>query len=71
MKRRALLSVYDKSGIVELAQFLQKNEFEIISSGGTQKYLQDNDIKTIPIESVTGFPSMLGGRVKQNFLKMQ
>ena len=64
MKKRALLSVFDKTGIIELAKFLQGNDFEIISSGGTQKFLKENGIETIDIESVTGFPEMLGGRVK-------
>jgi phosphoribosylaminoimidazolecarboxamide formyltransferase / IMP cyclohydrolase len=63
-KRRALLSVYNKTGIVELAKFLKENKFEIISSGGTQKHLEKNGIKTISIESITGFPEMLNGRVK-------
>jgi phosphoribosylaminoimidazolecarboxamide formyltransferase / IMP cyclohydrolase len=64
MKKRALLSVFDKTGIIELAKFLKDNDFEILSSGGTQKYLEENRIATIAIESVTGFPEMLGGRVK-------
>jgi len=64
MKKRALLSVYDKTGIVALANFLKDNNFDIISSGGTQKHLEENGIETIAIESVTGFPEMLNGRVK-------
>lgn len=64
MKKRALISVYDKTGILELANFLSENEYEIISSGGTKKYLDENGINAIAIEDVTGFPEMLGGRVK-------
>lgn len=63
-RRRALLSVYDKTGVVELAMFLLENEFEIISSGGTRKHLKENGIESTSIESVTGFPQMLDGRVK-------
>ena len=64
MKKRALISVYDKTGIIELAKFLEENDFEIISSGGTKKYLEENGISTIAVEAVTGFPEMLDGRVK-------
>ena len=64
MGRRALLSVYNKTGILNLAKFLKENAFEIISSGGTQKHLEENGITTISIESITGFPEMLNGRVK-------
>jgi len=64
MKKRALISVYDKTGVVDLVKFLEENEFEIISSGGTKKYLEDNGISSLSVESVTGFPEMLEGRVK-------
>ena len=63
-KRRALLSVSDKTGIVEFAKKLVSLDFEIISTGGTQKTLTDNQIETVGIESVTDFPEMLDGRVK-------
>lgn len=62
--KRALLSVYDKTGIDDLAQLLIENGVEIISSGGTQRYLEEKGIKTISIETITGFPEMLDGRVK-------
>jgi len=62
--KRALISVFDKEGIAELAQFLIENEIEIISSGGTKKYLAEKGIKAISVEDVTGFPEMLEGRVK-------
>jgi phosphoribosylaminoimidazolecarboxamide formyltransferase/IMP cyclohydrolase len=62
--KRALLSVSDKEGIVELAKVLQKADVEIISSGGTRKVLEDNNIKVTAIESVTGNPEAFGGRMK-------
>lgn len=61
---RCLISVSDKSGIVELAQFLQKNNVEIISTGGTKKLLQDNKINTKDISEFSGFPEIMDGRVK-------
>ncbi|MBP1920340.1 bifunctional phosphoribosylaminoimidazolecarboxamide formyltransferase/IMP cyclohydrolase [Youngiibacter multivorans] len=61
---RALISVFDKTGLKELALFLEKNGVEIISSGGTYKYLQAEGIKVSTVESVTGFPEILDGRVK-------
>ena len=64
MKKSALISVFDKTGIIDLAKFLEDNNFEIISSGGTKKYLEDNGINPLSVESVTGFPEMLEGRVK-------
>jgi phosphoribosylaminoimidazolecarboxamide formyltransferase/IMP cyclohydrolase len=64
MKRRALMSVYDKDGILDLAKFLTVNDWEIISTGGTFKYLQENNIAVTGIEDVTHFPEMLDGRVK-------
>jgi phosphoribosylaminoimidazolecarboxamide formyltransferase/IMP cyclohydrolase len=62
--RRALLAVYDKTGIVELAQQLSVLGIALVSSGGTAKTLMDAGIKVTPVEEVTGFPEMLGGRVK-------
>ncbi|GAA0718532.1 bifunctional phosphoribosylaminoimidazolecarboxamide formyltransferase/IMP cyclohydrolase [Clostridium malenominatum] len=64
MIKRALISVYYKDGILELGSFLQENNVEIISTGGTYKYLKDNGIKVIDISEVTNFPEMLDGRVK-------
>ena len=64
MSKRALISVYDKKGIVELATFLANNGWEIISTGGTSKYLQENNISVTDVTSVTGFPECLDGRVK-------
>lgn len=62
--RRALISVSDKTNIVEFASNLQKLDFEIISTGGTKKVLDENGVKTISIDEVTGFPEILNGRVK-------
>lgn len=64
MARRAIISVSDKTGVVEFARALQEMGFEIISTGGTGKTLNDNGIKTINISDVTGFPECLDGRVK-------
>lgn len=64
MKRRAIISLTDKTGIVEFARGLIKLDFEIISTGGTAKVLSDAGIPVIPISDVTGFPECLDGRVK-------
>lgn len=61
---RALISVFDKEGLKDLALFLRKNHVEIISSGGTYRYLQEEGIDTSTVESVTGFREILDGRVK-------
>lgn len=61
---RALLSVSDKTSITELARGLIELGWEIISTGGTAKFLQERKIPVTPIESVTGFPEILSGRVK-------
>jgi len=62
--RRALVSVYDKDGVVDLAQRLVALGWEIISSGGTAAALADTGIPVTPVEQVTGTPEMLDGRVK-------
>ncbi|EMK14973.1 phosphoribosylaminoimidazolecarboxamide formyltransferase/IMP cyclohydrolase [Leptospira kirschneri serovar Bim str. 1051] len=62
--KRALISVSDKSGLAEFAQFLNQNGVEIISTGGTLKLLKDNEIAAIAIDDYTGFPEILDGRVK-------
>lgn len=64
MKKRALISVSDKNGITEFAKQLSELGFEIISTGGTKKTLQDNGIPVIGVSDVTGFPEILAGRVK-------
>ncbi|MEQ8153420.1 MAG: bifunctional phosphoribosylaminoimidazolecarboxamide formyltransferase/IMP cyclohydrolase [Clostridiaceae bacterium] len=64
MIKRALISVFDKTGILDLAKFLQEKNVEIISTGGTYKYLKDNQINVVEINEVTNFPEMLDGRLK-------
>jgi len=64
MKRRALISVYDKSGIIELARFLGDSGWEILSTGGTAKYLTEQGVAVTDVSAVTGFPECLDGRVK-------
>ena len=62
--KRAVISVSDKTGIVEFAKELQSAGVELISTGGTYKLLKENGIKVIEVSDVTGFPEMLDGRVK-------
>lgn len=64
MMKRALISVSDKSGIVEFAKALTALDFEIVSTGGTAKALKDADVPVLGISEVTGFPEILEGRVK-------
>ncbi len=62
--KRALISVYDKKGIGAFAEFLQKKGFEIISTGGTYRYLKEHGIAVTEVSEITGFPEILDGRVK-------
>src|SRR3954470_20993937 len=62
--RRALVSVSDKTGLVEFARALQNFGVEILSTGGTAKALRDAGIEVRDVSDVTGFPEMLDGRVK-------
>jgi phosphoribosylaminoimidazolecarboxamide formyltransferase/IMP cyclohydrolase len=62
--KRALISVYDKTGILDFAKQLIKHEFEIISTSGTAKLLKDNGIKIKTVEEITKSPEILNGRVK-------
>lgn len=62
--KRALVSVYDKTGLKELAQFLCTNNIEIISTGGTHRYLLEHGLKATDITEITQFPEILDGRVK-------
>ena len=64
MKKRALLSVSDKTGIVEFARQLEELGYEVVSTGGTARTLQENGIAVTGISDVTGFPECLDGRVK-------
>ncbi len=60
----ALLSVWDKNGIVEVAEELTRQKYSIMSSGGTGKALAEAGIKFTEVSSYTGFPEMMDGRVK-------
>jgi phosphoribosylaminoimidazolecarboxamide formyltransferase / IMP cyclohydrolase len=61
---RALLSVFDKTGIVEFARRLAALKIEILSTGGTAKLLRDEGVTVKDVSELTGWPEMLGGRVK-------
>ncbi len=62
--KRALISVYDKTGIVEFARELKDLGWEIISTGGSSKLLVDEGIEVIEVDEITNFPEILDGRVK-------
>ena len=62
--KRALISVSDKTGIAEFAKNLSSLNIEIISTGGTAKLLQDNNISVTEVSDFTGYPEMMAGRVK-------
>ena len=64
MSKKALLSVYDKTGIIDLANGLMESGFQLITSGGTASVLKESGIPVDPVETITGSPEMLGGRVK-------
>ena len=61
---RALISVSDKTGVVELAKELEALGIELISTGGTYKKLAEAGVKAMEISELTGFPECLDGRVK-------
>src|SRR5258708_14587309 len=62
--RRALLSVSDKTGLVDLARALAARQVELISTGGTAKALRDAGLSVRDVSDVTGFPEIMDGRVK-------
>lgn len=64
MKKRAFITVWDKTGVVEFARGLCEADYEIISTGGTQKVLEEAGIKVINVSEITDFPECLDGRVK-------
>lgn len=64
MKKRALISVSDKQGVAEFAEQLHELGFEILSTGGTKKALEQRGIPVVGVSEVTGFPEILEGRVK-------
>ena len=61
---RAILSVYDKTGIVDFARGLEALGFELFLTGGTEGLLRDSGVSVRGVQEITGFPEMLGGRVK-------
>ena len=62
--KSALISVYSKDGLQPIISLLTKQNITIYSTGGTQKFIEENGGKCISVESLTGYPSILGGRVK-------
>lgn len=64
MNKRVLMSVSDKTGVVDFAKALNDLGYEIVSTGGTAKAIHDAGIQVIPVSDVTGFPECLDGRVK-------
>ncbi|MBU1626973.1 bifunctional phosphoribosylaminoimidazolecarboxamide formyltransferase/IMP cyclohydrolase, partial [bacterium] len=62
--KTALISVHDKEGLIELAKKLHSHGIKIISTGGTAKILEENAIPVVHVSDITGFPEILGGRVK-------
>ena len=62
--QRALLSVSDKTGLLEFAKTLHEKGIELLSTGGTSKLLSDNNVPVIEVSDYTGFPEMMDGRVK-------
>lgn len=64
MIKRALISVSDKTGVLEFARFLESKDIEILSTGGTARLLAENKIAVIEVSDYTGFPEMMDGRVK-------
>ena len=61
---RALLSVSDKAGLVDFARALSARGIELVSTGGTRKALADAGLPVKDVSDLTGFPEMMGGRVK-------
>jgi phosphoribosylaminoimidazolecarboxamide formyltransferase / IMP cyclohydrolase len=62
--KSALISVYNKEGLQSIIPLLTQRNITIYSTGGTQKYIEENGGKCVSVESLTGYPSILGGRVK-------
>ena len=62
--KSALISVYNKAGLQSIIPLLTKQNITIYSTGGTQKFIEENGGKCVSVESLTGYPSILGGRVK-------
>src|SRR3989338_803435 len=63
-QKYALISVFDKTGIADLAKTIQNLGYKIISTGGTAKILKEKSIEVIPVEQITGNPESFDGRMK-------
>ena len=63
-KKSALISVWDKTDIIKLANFLYNNNFEIISTGGTSKYIKESGIPVVDVSEITLQKEIMNGRVK-------
>ena len=64
MIKRALISVWNKEGVVELGQFFENNNIEILSTGGTQTVLENAGVKVTSVADITGTGAVMDGRVK-------
>ncbi len=62
--KSALISVYNKDGLAPIVRLLNQNGIKLFSTGGTQKFIEEMGIEVTPVENVTDYPSILGGRVK-------
>ena len=60
----ALISVFDKEGLAPIIKELDKNGVTLYSTGGTEKFIRDLGVDVVPVEDITSYPSILGGRVK-------
>jgi len=61
---RALISVYDKTGILDFATGLRELDIDIVATDGTYEFLRENNVDVVPVSQVTNQPAILGGRVK-------
>ena len=62
--KSALISVFDKTGIEGIVKELHENNVTIYSTGGTEKHIKNLGVPVVPVEDITFYPSILGGRVK-------
>ncbi|MFN4144619.1 MAG: bifunctional phosphoribosylaminoimidazolecarboxamide formyltransferase/IMP cyclohydrolase PurH, partial [Runella sp.] len=60
----ALISVYYKDGLAPIVQLLHQNDVKLYSTGGTQAFIENMGLPVTPVENLTGYPSIFGGRVK-------
>ncbi len=64
MQKQALISVSDKSNLIEFSKFLSEKGYKLLSTGGTFKHLKENGVEVTEVKDITGFPEILDGRVK-------